>query len=261
MELHFYDRTVLLSNISWISLIKILFFLGGRVDTCIYMAGSLYCPLEAVITLPIHYTPIPIWIKVFNKWAWRGFPRWWRNRMGRPLSPKKIHQKINCMCRNFHKTTSEHRQKTPDTQKDKPISSKWGRTEDKDAKKRLRIYGWRSILGRESWKINFHTIETLSQAGSVGRFGISDGSITKKNRNKITTEFSINGHCQLKSDCPCGAPASLNGLSPGKYMPPWALVQSPCGTSTVSDPHTSQQCLLAVSLPFYSSTEKLSLNK
>ena len=32
--------------------------------------------------------------------------RWWRNRMGRPLSPPQIHQKIIWMLSNFHKTTS-----------------------------------------------------------------------------------------------------------------------------------------------------------
>ena len=30
-------------------------------------------------------------------------PRWWRNRMGRPLSPQQIHQKIIWMLSNFYK--------------------------------------------------------------------------------------------------------------------------------------------------------------
>ena len=35
-----------------------------------------------------------------------GIQRWWRNRMGRPLSPKLTHQKIIWMLSNWHKTTS-----------------------------------------------------------------------------------------------------------------------------------------------------------
>ena len=43
------------------------------------------------------------------------FPRWWRNRTRRPLSPPQIHQTIIWMLSNFHKTTSKHWQGTSDT--------------------------------------------------------------------------------------------------------------------------------------------------
>ena len=56
------------------------------------------------------------------KWALKYYcgqavPRWQRNRMGRPLSPPQIHQKIICMCSNFYKTTFDCWWRTPDTQK------------------------------------------------------------------------------------------------------------------------------------------------
>ena len=34
-------------------------------------------------------------------------PRWWRNRMGRPLSPLQIHRKNNSTHSKLHKTTSD----------------------------------------------------------------------------------------------------------------------------------------------------------
>ena len=48
--------------------------------------------------------------------------RWQRNRTGRPLSPPQIHQKIIWMLSKLHKTTSEHWQRTPGTQKGSPLS-------------------------------------------------------------------------------------------------------------------------------------------
>ena len=53
--------------------------------------------------------------------------RWWRNRMGRPLSPSQIHQKNISMLSKFHKTTSECWQRTSGTQKSRSLSSKTGR--------------------------------------------------------------------------------------------------------------------------------------
>ena len=50
--------------------------------------------------------------------------RWGRNRTGRPLSLPQIHQKIIWMLSNYHKTTSEHWQRTPGTQKGGPFSLK-----------------------------------------------------------------------------------------------------------------------------------------
>ena len=55
----------------------------------------------------------------------------WRNKIGRPLSPPQIHQKSIWMLSNFHKTTTEHWQRTPGTQKGSPFSSKGGKTKYK----------------------------------------------------------------------------------------------------------------------------------
>ena len=57
--------------------------------------------------------------------------RWQRNMTGRPLSPPQIHQKIIWTLSKFHKTTSEHWQRTPGTQKGSPLSLKGGRTKYK----------------------------------------------------------------------------------------------------------------------------------
>ena len=62
--------------------------------------------------------------------------RWHSNRTGRPLSPPQIHQKIIWMLSNFHKTTSEHWQRIPGTQKGSPFSSKGSRTKYKRQKER-----------------------------------------------------------------------------------------------------------------------------
>ena len=57
--------------------------------------------------------------------------RWWRNRMGRLLSPQQIGQKIIWTLNRFHKTTSERWQRTSSTQKSSPFSSKGDRTKYK----------------------------------------------------------------------------------------------------------------------------------
>ena len=62
---------------------------------------------------------------LWNEAHWGEVPRWWRNRMGRPLSPPQIHQKIIWMLSNFHKTY-EHWWRTPGCQKSSQISSKGG---------------------------------------------------------------------------------------------------------------------------------------
>ena len=54
----------------------------------------------------------------------RVVPRWQRYRMGRPLSPPQIHQKIMWMLSNFHKTISEYWQRTQGTQKGSSFSWK-----------------------------------------------------------------------------------------------------------------------------------------
>ena len=44
--------------------------------------------------------------------------------MGRPLSPQQIHQKNILMLSKFYKTTSECRQRTSGTQKNRSLTSK-----------------------------------------------------------------------------------------------------------------------------------------
>ena len=53
--------------------------------------------------------------------------RWWRNRMGRPLSPSQIPQKNISTPSKLHKTTSVGRQRTSGNQKSRLLSSKTGR--------------------------------------------------------------------------------------------------------------------------------------
>ena len=62
--------------------------------------------------------------------------RWQRKRTGRPLSPSQIHQKNISTLIRFHKTTSECWQRTSGTQKSRSLSSKTGRKNIKDGKKR-----------------------------------------------------------------------------------------------------------------------------
>ena len=65
-----------------------------------------------------------------------GRRRWRRKRMGRPLSPSQIHQKNISTLSKLHKTTSECWQRTSGTQKSRSLSSKTGRKNIKDGKKR-----------------------------------------------------------------------------------------------------------------------------
>ena len=60
-----------------------------------------------------------------------GGPKMVEEKDRRPLSHPQIHQKIIWMLNNFHKTISEHLQRTPGTQKSSPIYSKGGRTKYK----------------------------------------------------------------------------------------------------------------------------------
>ena len=64
--------------------------------------------------------------------------RWQRNRTGRPLSSPQIHQNNISMLSKFYKTTSECWQRTSGTQKSRSLSSKTGRKNIKDGKKRQR---------------------------------------------------------------------------------------------------------------------------
>ena len=104
--------------------------------------------------------------------------------MWRPLSPPQIHQKIIWTFSNFHKTTAEHWWGTPGTQEGSPISLKGGRVKYKRRNQREKIEELRSFLGRESWRRSFYTIENHLTGVSVGSFGISEGNIMGKLKNK-----------------------------------------------------------------------------
>ena len=67
---------------------------------------------------------------------WGAILRWPRNRTGRLLSPSQIHQKYISTLSKLHKTTSECWQRTSGTQKSGSLSSKTGRKNIKDGKKR-----------------------------------------------------------------------------------------------------------------------------
>ena len=107
---------------------------------------------------------------IYNVVLRKAIPRRRRNRMGRPLSPPEIHQKIIWMWSSFHKTASEHWPKTPDTQRGRPISERrWGQ----NIKDESRDKGFRD--GDPSWegsheegKVSTQE-ETLSQAGQWER--------------------------------------------------------------------------------------------
>ena len=127
-----------------------------------------------------------------------GQPKMARNRMGRPLSPPQIHQRIIWMLSNFHKTTSERWQRTPGTQKGSP--SLWKEVEQniRERKKDKRIRDGDLSLGRKLWRRrNFQTVGNPLTGGSVGSFGNSEGNIT--GRKKKPTEYAPNCNCQWAS--------------------------------------------------------------
>lgn len=64
----------------------------------------------------------------------------------------QIHQKLICMWNSSYRTTSECRQKTPDFQKSKLISSEWDRAKDKDKKETNDLGTGTRALGSESWR-------------------------------------------------------------------------------------------------------------
>ena len=69
-------------------------------------------------------------------WSGKVVLRWQKNRTGIPLSPQQIHHKNIWTLSKFHKTTFECWQRTSDTQKSSPLSSKVGRKKYKRKKER-----------------------------------------------------------------------------------------------------------------------------
>ena len=138
--------------------------------------------------------------------------RWRRNRTGRPLSPPQIHQKIIWMLSNFHKTTSECWQRTPGTQKGSPFSSKGGRTKYKGQKGRQEL-GTETRPGEVAWRRNFQTVRNSLTGGSVGSFGISEGNITgrEKQKKKKNTDYASNHISQQRSSPDACLPPASKG--------------------------------------------------
>ena len=72
-------------------------------------ASTSVLPMNTQNWSPLEWTG---WISLQSKGLSRVFsrgeePRWWRTRMGRPLSPLQIHRKNNWTLSKFHKTTSD----------------------------------------------------------------------------------------------------------------------------------------------------------
>ena len=141
------------------------------------------------------------------------------------------------MWSNFNKTTSECC-RGPQISR-RPNQSLWNEVGQKiKMKSQTKDLGMRPILGKDSWRRSFHTIGNPLTGGSVGSFGISEGSIkrererqrdrdreTEREREReITTEFMLNGNYQLRSSshayvCPQQVGSGCGGI--GCNINPW----------------------------------------
>ena len=103
-----------------------------------------------------------------------------RNRMGRPISPSKIHQRNISMLSKFHKTTSECWQRTSGTQKSRSLASKTGREKYKRQKKGTKEVRREQVPSREETlkKRGFQTPGNILEAESVVSLGSTEGNIT-----------------------------------------------------------------------------------
>ena len=116
--------------------------------------------------------------------------RWWRNRMGRPLSPSKIHQKNISTLSKFHKTTSECWQRTSGTQQSRSLASKTCRKKYNKMKRETKEVGRelgprKGIPSREKTlkKRGFQTPGNILTAEAVVSFGSTEDNITgRKNK-------------------------------------------------------------------------------
>ena len=84
------------------------------------------------------------------------------------------------MLSNFHRTTSEHCQRTLSPQKSSPFSLKGGRTKYKRQKERQKRERDPSWGGNCEGKRSFQTPGNLLIGGAVGSFGISKDNITRR---------------------------------------------------------------------------------
>ena len=111
-----------------------------------------------------------------NKWE-GAVLRWWRNRMGRPLSPQQIHRKYIWTPSKFHKTSSECWLRTSCTQKGRLQKEIGQSIKDKKRHKRGRD-GDPSREGSLKKQRSFQTTGNTLSSGSVVSLGISEAKIT-----------------------------------------------------------------------------------
>ena len=138
------------------------------------------------------------------------FKKWYRDlqdggglRMRDHLQTHKYHQKYS------YRTPSEHWQKMPDFQKEKPITSEWGRAKDKEKESRQRILRW-ALATRggslEGGKVSTHP-ETPSQARSGGNYKTSEGNTAtgtwKAKWREFTAEVIAKQHFPAKKWLSC----------------------------------------------------------
>ena len=129
----------------------------------------------------------------FKKMILGAVPRWQRNRMEKPLSPTQIHQKVISVLSNFHKTTSEHWQRTSGTQKGSPFSSKGGRTKYKRQKEKQKVREGEPSWGESCEGEVSKQLETLSKVDLWGH------NWEKEKKKKKPTEYAPNCNCQQRS--------------------------------------------------------------
>lgn len=132
-----------------------------------------------------------------------GPAKWQRNRIGIPPSPLQIYKRIICIWKNSHRISFAFWQSSPDFQKGKPISLKWGGGKDKCKKgdKGIQdrdLHPRDGVIKEEKFP---HTKVSQARSGR-GIFGTSEGSKTgsqKEKWRKFTTEIIPNRTYELRS--------------------------------------------------------------
>ena len=123
----------------------------------------------------------------------------------RPPSPPQIYQKTICLWNNFHRTFTEHWQRTPNFQKGKPISLEWGRAKDKDKTGDKGVWDGDLHPGKGVMKEEkFPQIRKLLHTGLWGdlqsfRGECSETGPLKAKWRKFATEILLNVTLQLRS--------------------------------------------------------------
>lgn len=110
---------------------------------------------------------------------------------GDHLPPPQMYQNITCTWNNFHRTSSEHWQRIPESQEGKLNSPKWGRAKDKDKKGDKGF--WESILRRGSWrKRSFQVTRNPLTGGVIGELRNLRWKHNNAKRRKFCTEVVPN---------------------------------------------------------------------